>query len=328
MTSTATASRATPAGPFGAPLPWIHVDGRLVREEDARLSNHAAVISYGTGTFEGIRATWNPEHGELYLNEPLAHYERMRRSARVLGLELPATPAGLVGATCALLRRNEARSDTYLRPLFVLAGEVLPPRLHDVRPRFSIAATPIVGDYIDPRGIRCIVSTWRRAPDTVAPSRAKLCGAYVGPALAKTEAVRRGCDDAIMLNARGDVAEATSSNVLIRRGETWITPSVTDDILEGITRAQVMRLLEERTGRAVVERTVDRSELYVADEMLLCGTAAQIVPVLEVDGRVVGTGATGETTLDLLADLTGILRRTDDRHPEWTTPVYGKGAPR
>jgi len=313
---------ASPVGGFGSPSPLVFVDGAYLPAEDARVSTHANVLSYGTGTFEGIRASWNDDHDELYLLEATAHYERMARSAHVLGLELPYGTEELVAISAELLRRNGIRSDAYLRPLYVLAGDELPVRVEGVPTRFQIAVTPIVGDYIDLTGVRCTVSSWRRAPDNVLPGRAKLCGSYVGPALAKSEAVARGYDEALMLNSAGHVAEGTTSNLFMRRGDEWLTPAVTDDILEGITRAQVMELLVERTGRAVTERSIQRSELYVCDELLLCGTAALVVPVVSVDGRPVGGGRAGQVTRWLLDELRAIARRLDDRHHDWTTQVY------
>lgn len=321
-----TAHASAPVGGFGAPCPVVFVDGQYLVAEDARVSAHANVLSYGTGTFEGIRASWNGDHEELYLLEAPAHYERMARSARVLGLELPYGPEELVTISAELLRRNEVRSDAYLRPLYVLAGDELGVRMHGVRPRLQIAATPIVGGYIDLGGVRCLVSSWRRAPDDVLPGRAKLCGGYVGAALAKSEAIARGCDEALMLNGAGHLAEGTTSNVFMRRGREWLTPAVTDDILEGITRAQVMGLLAERTGRPVTERSVQRSELYVCDELLLCGTAALVVPVVRVDDRPVGPGRAGETTRWLLDELRAVARRLGDRHHGSTTPVYAEGS--
>jgi branched-chain amino acid aminotransferase len=312
---------AAPGG-FGAPCPVVFVDGDFVSAEAARMSAYANALSYGTGTFEGIRATWNADHEQLYLLEALAHFERMARSARILGLELPCEPRALVAISAELLRRNELRSDAYLRPLFALAGEELPVRMRGVPTRLQIAATPIVGDYIDLSGVRCMVSSWRRAPDDVLPGRAKLCGSYAGPALAKSEALERGFDEALMFNRAGHVAEGTTSNVVMRRGDRWITPAPTDDILEGITRAQVLALLEERAGRPVCERSIQRSELYVCDELLLCGTAALVVPVVSVDGRPVGDGTPGHETRRLLDELRRIARRDGERHHDWTTAVY------
>lgn len=305
---------------FGTPYPWVLVDGEFVPAEEARLSVLANVVSYGTGTFDGIRAYWNAAHQELYLLDAAAHYERMRRSARILGLDLAV--ADPVSGTVELLRRNDVRGDAYVRPLLFLAGEQLAVRMHDSGTRFCVAATPVPGDYIDPRGVRCMVSTWRRASDVAIPNRAKVIGSYVGPALAKSEAIRNGFDEAILLTGDGYVAEATTSNILIRAGSEWATPPVTDDILEGITRRQVMDLLGDRFGIAVSERRIHRSELYACDEALLCGTAAMVVPVVEVDGRPVGAGGPGETTVTLQRDLRAIARREDHRHHEWTTPVY------
>lgn len=307
---------------WGKGLDWVFVDGSFVPAEDARVSAYAHILSYGTGTFEGIRAFWNDDHRQLYLLEPRAHFERMGRSANVLGLALPYGVEKLVELSAELLRRNEVRFDAYVRPLLVLAGEELPVRMHDIQPRFSLAASSLSGDYLADRGLRCMVSSWRRAPDLVAPGRAKLCGSYVGPALAKSDAVHRGFDDAIMLNVGDHVAEATTANLFLRRGSTWITPGGDQDILEGITRREVMELLAERTGAPVVERAVQRSELYVCDELFLCGTAAQVVPVVEVDERPVADGQIGATTSELAAEIRAISLRQGQRHHDWTHPVY------
>lgn len=307
---------------FGMPYDRVFVDGEFVPSDEARLSVLANVVSYGTGTFEGIRATWNDARRELFLLEAEAHYERLGRSARILGLELPYPPRDLVAVTAELLRRNQVRADSYVRPLLLLAGEQLAVRMHDSGTRLCIPATPMPGDYIDPRGVRCMVSTWRRGPDAAVPNRAKVIGSYVGAALAKTEAIRRGFDEALLLTGDGYVAEATTSNILVRAGDEWATPPVTDDILEGITRRQVMNLLSEDFGVTVAQRRIHRSELYACDEALLCGTAAIVAPVTEVDGRTVGDGRPGETTLALQRELRAIARRDGDRHHEWTTPVY------
>jgi branched-chain amino acid aminotransferase len=194
----------------------------------------------------------------------------------------------------------------------------------DIAVRFSIAVTPLPGDYITPDGVRCMVSTWRRAPDATTPNRAKVIGSYVGPALAKTEAIRAGYDEALMLTVDGYVAEATTANVVMRLDDTWVTPPGTDDILEGITRGQVMVLIHERTGRPVIQRRIHRSELYVADEVMLCCTAATIAPVVSVDGRPVGEGTAGEVTRALREQLWAINTRAQAEHAEWTTSVYIK----
>ncbi|WP_433291667.1 aminotransferase class IV [Pseudonocardia sp. CA-142604] len=309
---------------FGQPYELVLVENQIVPGDTARVGVHANALAYGTGTFEGIRAWWNEEHEQLYMFEAMAHYARLERSARILGLRLPTPPETLVEMTAELLRRNDVRCDAYIRPLLIQYGDVLPVRMHDVQTRLSVAVTPAPGDYISPHGVRCMISTWRRAPDSCTPNRAKVTGTYTGPSLAKTEAVSHGFDEAIMLTVDGYVAEATTSNIAMRIGSEWVTPAGTEDILEGITRAQVMVLLQEATGSAVVERRIHRSELYCCDEILLCGTAAVVVPVVEVDGRKVGDGKPGEATLALNSGLRAIARRHDSRHPEWTTPVYGE----
>jgi branched-chain amino acid aminotransferase len=322
MTPTSLPAERLAAPPVRETYPLAFVDGEFVPVAEAALSVHAHVVSYGTGLFEGLRASWNEQARELYLLDAVAHYDRMRRSANAVGLALPYGTTELVEITLELLRRNEARSDVYVRPLLLQAGEVLGVRMHDVPTRFSIAVSPFPARYIDPAGVRCMVSSWRRTPDHTLPVRAKVVGGYVGPALAKTEALRAGFDEALMLTVDGKLAEASASNVLLRRGDVWITPAADQDILEGVTRRQVIELIGEELGERVVERSLGRSELYVCDEALLCGTAVQIVPVVEVDRRPVADGLPGERTRRLMELLSAISRRETDRHRDWTTPVW------
>jgi branched-chain amino acid aminotransferase len=302
----------------------LYVDGGFVTADKAGVSPWANSLSYGSGTFEGMRASWNDEAQELYLLEPAAHYDRMHRSANALGLALPHSTAELVEITVELLRRNGARTDTYVRPLLLLGGETLQVRMHDVATRFSIALSPFPAKYIDPAGVRCLVSSWRRQSDTTLPLRAKVIGSYVGPALAKTEAMLAGFDEAIMLTVDGKVAEATTSNIFLRRGETWITPGPSDSILEGITRREVIELISDELAEPVLERSIDRSELYVSDEAFLCGTAVQIVPLVEVDRRPVADGGPGSRTRKLMESLRAISRREGERHHHyhWTIPIW------
>jgi branched-chain amino acid aminotransferase len=314
------------ASPFGPPYGLVLADGEFMAESDARVSVHANALSYGTGTFDGIRAFWNPAQEQLYLLDATAHYDRLHDSARMLGLPLPCSTERLVELTGELLRRNQVTCDAYVRPILFQSGAVLPVRMHDVSVRLTVAATPVSGHYASAAGLRCAVSSWRRAPDVTTPVRAKVIGSYVGPALAKTEAVAAGFDDALLLTHDGFVAEATTSNLLMRRGLDWATPPATDDILPGITRRRVMELIHEITGRAVQERRIHRSELYACDEIMLCGTATTVAGVADVDGRAVGNGQAGELTLRLREDIQAIARRDDPRHPEWTTPVYGRGS--
>lgn len=315
------------ANPFGTAYPIVNLNGKLVHTDEARVSIHANALSYGTGTFEGIRAFWNPRSRQLYLLEAVEHYRRFHRSARILGLPLSFSVDKLVDMTCELLRANDVRADAYIRPLLFLSGEVLTVKMHGIEARLTMAASPLPGSYINTDGVRCMVSTWRRPPDVSTPIRAKVIGSYVGNALAKTEAVQSGYDEAIMLTADGFVAEASTSNILVRSDGEWSTPPPTDDILAGITRRRVMELVAETTGKTVIERRIQRSELYSADEMLLCGTAAAVAPVVEVDGRSVGDGKPGEQSVMLRNLFLAIARGDDPSHPESTMAVYDNNSP-
>jgi branched-chain amino acid aminotransferase len=308
---------------FGEPFPRVYVDGSFRSSRDARLSVLANAVSYGTGTFEGIRAYWNHEREQLYMLEPYAHFERLARSARILGLPLKHEVEELVEAARELLNQNEVRGDAYLRPLLLLSQERLHVRMHDIATSLIIAATPVSSGYLPSNGLRCMVSTWRRTPDVSIPMRAKVIGSYVGPALAKTEALQAGFDEAILLTVDGYVAEATTSNVFIHDSDGWVTPLATDDILAGITQRQVIEILHEEFGEQVTWRRVQRSELYTANEIFLCGTASVVAPVVSVDGRRVGDGTPGMTSGAVRSRLESIARRETDDHPGWTTPVYG-----
>jgi branched-chain amino acid aminotransferase len=279
-------------------------------------------LHYGTGCFEGIRAYWNAAHNQLYLLHPEAHYQRLRRSAGILRLELPYTNDELLRWTIELLRRNDARTDTYIRPLVFVSAEEIGVRLHGLEQSVLIY-TATFGDYIATLGgIRCMTSSWRRISDAAIPARAKITGSYVNSALAKTEAVECGFDEAIMLTEDGHVSEGSAENLFILRDGVFVTPPVTEDILEGITRALVMTLVRDELGLQVVERVIDRTELYACDELLLCGTGAQISPVIEVDHRSVGDGQVGRFARQLQEVYFRAVRGEEPRYRDWVTPVY------
>jgi branched-chain amino acid aminotransferase len=308
----------TPAADFNC----VFVDGEFVDAVDARLSVKANAVSYGTGVFDGMRASWNADEQELYLLEPHAHYERLSRSANALGLELRYSPDELVELTIELLRHNRARQDSYVRPLLLLTGDLLTVRLHEIDCSLIVYCCAFPAEYVAQTGVRARVSSWRRISDDAIPLRAKVIGSYVNNALAKTEAVSAGADETIMLNAAGNVCEASTSNIFLRRDGCWLTPSVNEDILEGITRRQLLQLIAQVLEEPVTERAVDRSELYACDEALICGTAVQVAPLLEVDGRPIGNRLVGERTRKLMHALLAISRREYNGYEDWTTPVW------
>ena len=296
--------------------------GEQRRYSDSRLGLMTHALHYGTACFEGIRGYWNESHEQLYLFRVVEHFERLRQSASILQMALPYSAQELTELTIALLRRNQFRSDTYVRPLVYKASEEIGVRLHDLEDGFLIYAQPY-GEYLDrSRGLRCMVSSWRRIDDNAAPARAKISGTYVNSALAKSEAAANGLDEAIVLGQDGHVCEGSAENLFIIRKGTLITPGVSDNILEGITRATLMQLWSEDLGLPVVERPIDRTELYIADEVILCGTGAQISSVVEIDHRKVGDGKPGPFARQLDELYFRLVRGEIEKYREWGTPVY------
>ena len=319
MTQTTSAPPADAAARRDAS--WIWFNGRVCRYQDARVGLLTHALNYGTGIFEGIRAYWNVERRELYALRLPEHFERMRGNARTLQMELPMPVDELCAVTLDLLRRNEYREDVYIRPLVFKDAEIIGVKLHDVPQSFAICTAPM-GDYVGTEGIRCMVSSWRRIDDTMAPARSKCTGIYVNSALAKSEALQAGFDEAILLTMDGHVSEGSAENIfLVKRGAV-VTPPLSDNILEGITRQTLIHLAAEEMGLDAVERSIDRSELYAADEVFLCGTGAQVAPVIEIDHRRIGDGEPGPVTLRLQELYHGVVSGADAKYREWLTPVY------
>ncbi len=302
----------------------IFFKGDFVPADQAKLSVKTHFMHYGTACFEGIRGYWNEQQGELYLLKLREHFERLQASAGVLHMRLPHSVDVLCQATIALCRRNQWKEDIYLRPLAYTSAELIGVRLHGVGCDVTIFGRPMA-DPLPRTGIKAAVSSWRRVDDTMIPARAKIAGAYVNSALAKTEAHHHGADDAILLNADGHVSEGSGMNLfMVRRGKL-VTPDVHQNILEGLTRDCVMHLATARLGREVVERMVDRTELYTCEEVFMCGTGVQIVPVIEIDKRPIGGRTTpGPITLQLMQLYDAAARGADPALADWVTPVYNE----
>lgn len=302
--------------------------GRIVPYSEARVGVMTHGLNYGTGVFSGMRGYWNAEEKELFVFRPEDHYRRFLESARMLGMELPWNERQLSAAATELVRAEDYREDCYLRSLAFYGDETVGVRLHDLTPEVSIIAIPY-GRYIDKEeGAHATISSWRRVDDNAIPARGKIVGSYVNSALAKSEAMRSGFDEAIVLNQNGHIAEGSAANFMLVRNGAVITPPITDNILEGITRRTVMELLEKEMGLPVLERSVDRSEIYVADEAFFVGTGVQIVAITRVDHRPVGTGRIGPI-VSALRDL--YFRVVRGRHPDyraWCAAVYGAAAGR
>jgi branched-chain amino acid aminotransferase len=279
-------------------------------------------LNYGTAVFAGLRGYWNESEKELFVFRPRDHFRRFLESARLLRMELPFTEDHLTGALTELLRTELYREDCYIRPLAFYADESIGVRLHDLSPEVSIVAFPY-GSYVaDEEGVHATVSSWRRVDDNAIPARGKVAGAYVNSALAKSDAMAAGFDEAIMLNQDGHVSESTASNLFLVKNGTAVTAPTTDNILEGITRRTVMELLRRELNLSVIERRIDRSEIYLADEAFFCGTGIQIAAVTRVDHRSIGTGRIGATASALRKLYFDIVRGRVPEYRHWCVPIY------
>jgi branched-chain amino acid aminotransferase len=246
----------------------------------------------------------------------------MQNSVKILKLKIPMSLDELCETSIELIRRNNFRQDVYIRPFAFKSSEEIGVRLHNLKDSFAIYVTPF-GNYVEvDGGIRCMVSSWRRIDDNVAPARAKITGIYVNSALAKTEAMENGFDEAIMLTQDGHVCEGSAENIFLLRDGKVFTPPTSDNILEGLTRLAMIELLRQELDMEVVERSIDRSELYIADEIFLCGTGAQISPVIDVDRRPIGDGQVGPVVTQLQKLYFDIVRGHSAKYRNWLTPVY------
>lgn len=300
----------------------VYADGEFLPYERARVGLLTHGLQYGTGCFEGIRGYWVPEERELYLVQLREHFERLAVSAKILLMELPYDAAELARITAELCARNGFETDVYVRPCIFKSAEDIGVRLHDVPSSFAIVPVPFTR-YVDATaGLNVGTSSWRRADDSAAPPRAKITGLYVNSALAKSEAIANGFDEAIMLSHDGHVAEGSAENVFMVKKGVVYTPDPSQNILEGCTRASVIEIARERLGLTVLERAIDRSELYGADEVFLTGTAAGIVHVRSIDRRAVGDGAIGPVTRALAECYGRAVRGAQPEYERWLTRTY------
>jgi branched-chain amino acid aminotransferase len=298
-------------------LPWAYFEGGFVPAADARLPIGCHAVQYGQGVFAGIRGYLDEDGSTINIFRLPDHFRRFVQSASLIKVTLPGPAETLVEIATELTRRNAPSGDVYFRPFAYDEGEGLGPSL--AGRGFAIYMLP-VGDLLPQTGLHVMVSSWRRVGDNVIPARGKISGAYVNSALVREDARVSGFDDAIVLNERGKVAEASVANIMLVRGGTLITPPITGDILEGITRRSLLQLAREM-DLPVEEREVDRTELYVADEIFLCGTGAQLAPVISVDRRSVGAGKPGPVATSLRRRFMDIVRGRAPQYAAWLTRV-------
>ena len=299
---------------------YAYFHKQFVPLSEAKIGIMTHSLHYGTAVFEGIRGNWNPDHQQVYLFRLKEHYERLRNGCHILKIDLPYSTDELCQITVELVERCGFKEDIYVRPIAYKSSEALGVRLHGLDSDFSVFIIPW-GPYLDVDKARCSISSWRRPKET---PQAKITGLYINNALAKTEAMENGFDEAIMLTSDGHVSEGSGENIFLVIDDKLVTPASYDNFLMGITRDTIIKLAQNELGLATIERQIDRSELYAADECFFTGTAANITPVGEVDYRKIGSNEIGQITKKLQKIYSDVIRGNNPKYLDWCTPVYKK----
>ena len=298
-----------------------YFQGKIVPYSEAKVGVATHALNYGTAVFGGMRGYWNEEKKRLFVFRPLDHYRRFLNSCRIMCMEFKHTPESLTDLTLELLRGDAYRQDIYIRPLAYKAEEGIGVRLHDLKEDLTIFALPF-GQYIkNDTSAHVTISSWRRIDDNMIPARGKISGAYAGSALIKTDAARAGFDEALVLTQEGHLTEGSAMNIFMVRNGVLVTPPITDNILEGITRRSVMELARNELGLTVVERPIDRSEVYICEELFLTGTAAQVTVVTKVDYRPIGQGVMGPIGGQLRKLFLEVVRGNNPIYAHWNVAV-------
>ncbi|MDO9445466.1 MAG: branched-chain amino acid transaminase [Dehalococcoidia bacterium] len=304
------------------PTPTAFFRGRFVPLEQANINIMTHAFNYGTAVFEGVRGNWNDDEGELFLFKVREHIQRIRQSAKIMRMSLKYSDDEILETIHDLVKQNGYREDVYIRPMVYKSSEIVGVRMHNLEDDFLVYVTPF-GAYLDPEaGARCMTSSWRRVDDTSIPARAKVNGLYVNNAMAKTEAQLNGFDEAIMLNHDGHVSEGSGENIVMIRRGVLVTPPASDNILEGITLETALEIAQREFGLRVERRSIDRSELYIADEIFMTGTAAHVTPVVELDRVPVGDGRPGVVSKQIQEFYFKAITGRLPQYREWLMPVY------
>ena len=295
--------------------------GEVVPLADAKVSVMTHALHYATGVFEGIRGNWNEEKGVVYIFRLREHYERLLRGCRLLMLDIPYSLDDLCRITVDLVERNRHQEDIYIRPLAYKSAELVANlKLQDLASDFTLITVPF-GNYLGSDLLRCCTSSWRRPEDTMIPTHIKSSASYINSILAKTEATLAGFDEAIILNQNGRVCEGTGENIFIVDRGRLITPVLEDNALPGFTRETIIQLAQSELGLQVVERSIDRTQLYLADEVFLTGTAAHLTPVIELDSRPIADGKAGPISSKLQKMYFDIVFGRNSKYLHWCTAV-------
>jgi branched-chain amino acid aminotransferase len=283
-------------------------------------------LNYGTAAFGGVRGYWNDDEEELFIFRPLDHYKRFLQSGEFMLMGIEVTPEELTQITVDLMHKEGHKQDVYIRPLVYKSDEIIGVKLHDLSADISIISVPFDKYVSNDTNAHVTVSSWRRVDDNMVPARGKIAGAYVNTAFIKTDAIRAGFDEALVLNMDGHLSEGSAENVFMVRDGVISTPRTTDNILEGITRLSIIEIARDEFGYEVVERAIDRTEVYLSDEFFMTGTAAQVTAVTQIDYRPIGNGKMGPITTQLREYYQDIVRGKVEKYRHWNHPVYKKVA--
>ena len=295
--------------------------GQFVPLKEANVSVMTHALHYGTGVFEGIRGNWNAEQEAINIFRMREHYERLLDGCKILMLDIPYSADDLCDITVDLVERNRHDSDIYIRPLAYKSEELIANlKLQDLASDFTLITVPF-GNYLGSDRLRCCTSSWRRVDDPMIPARIKASGIYVNSILAKTEATLSGFDEAILLNHDGHVSEGSGENIFVVKNGRLLTPALEDNVLGGITRDTVMQLARTELGIDIEMRSIDRSELYLADEVFLTGTAAHLTPMVELDCRPIGDGQPGPISTQIQQMYFDIVVGNNPKYSHWCTRV-------
>ena len=302
---------------------YAYFQNKIVPLAEAKVGVMTQALHYGTAIFEGIRGNWNSEQKQMYIFRLKEHYQRLLNGCKGIMIKMDHSVDELCQITVELAQKCGFEEDVYIRPLAYKGEEAVGVRVHNIGDDFTVFIIPM-GRYIDVDKAKCMVASWQRPGDNAAPPMLKICGNYVSNALAKSDALMNGFDEAIMLAPDGHVSEGSGENIFLVINGKLVTPAIYNNILSGITRDCVIKLAKNELGIDTEERPVDRAELYLADECFLSGTAAHITPVVEIDRRTLGDGEIGEITGKLQKIYSDVILGNKPKYMDWCTPVYKK----
>ncbi len=303
--------------PFVPKFVWF--DGKLVRDEDAKVPVMTHAIHYGTSVFEGLRGYWNSKNLNIFRLQD--HIKRFRNSGKVYSIALRFTDKEIANAIIQICKKNNVKESCYIRPFYFVGKHGINLHVTENTPTHTAIVMFPFGELFNRNGIKVGISSWRRIQDISTPPLAKMGGNYLNSILATQESKRNGYDEAILLDHLGNISEAPGENIFIIRDEKLLTPPPSSSTLEGITKDSVVKIAED-LGYQIVEREIPRTEIYFADEVFLTGTAAEISPVISIDGKRVGDGKVGKITENIRKVYSDITMGKNKKYSKWITPVY------